>query len=310
MQRSIDGRFIPPKRFKTHQLTEEDEFLSEDELKQEIKLEISRRIHSEDIKIPMISHVASKVMQASNDPNISAAQIASIIKQDQQIAGKVIQIANSPVYAGLTKVTSIQRAITQIGMRALRDLIYGIAMGSTIFRSKEFKELMNEMWTHSLSVGYIAQQVAEQIWIDSEYAFLCGLMHDVGKPLILDVITGIKRKSPEKLFLTDDSLNEIIDEFHQDVGGLVARAWDFPEQLHEAITMHHRYSESKDPQMAQLVYFADVLYYYMGIGNLEKEVDPYQDRTVRDLALDAQKMEILIAKLETEVPSFLIGFMG
>lgn len=300
---------IPQKQFKTFTLEEEDSFLSVDEVKSVIKQEVSRRINSEDLKIPMLPHIAVQVMQLVNDPMVNSEQIANLIKQEQQLAGKLIRIANSPVYAGMMKITSIQRAILQVGLVTLRDLILSVSLESTIFKNNQYKDLMKQIWKHSLAVAFISQELAKAVKIDNEYAFLCGLMHDVGKPILIDIITEVKRNSKEEVYLTEDVFDDMLLEFHQAVGGLIARKWDFPSLLHDAIFFHHRYLQAANSiQMANLIHVADMIHHGLGIEIEQKEINLKEEKAAYDLGLSTEQIDPMMEKFLVDVPVFLAGF--
>jgi putative nucleotidyltransferase with HDIG domain len=257
----------------------------------------------------MLPQVATRVMQLANDPNANASRIAEVLKQDQQLAGKLINVANSPVYAGLAKITSIQRAIVQVGIKTVRDLLVGVAFGTTVFRNPQFRDRMTEMWKHSLAVAYTAQEIARTIRLDNEYAFLCGLMHDVGKPLLIDVLVDLTRALKEKAYLTDDLIDEVLAEYHPAVGGLIARKWSFPALLHDAITFHHRHDEANSSaEMARLTFVADLFYYHLDLAPTRRPVNLREEKAVYDLGLLPDQIAALEAKLAANVPMFLAGF--
>ena len=300
---------VPARQFQTFALGEDDSLMAPDEMKHRIKLAVSERVSSPDLKIPMLPHVASRVMQLANDPMVSLNVISELLKQDQQLAGKLIQVANSPVYAGLSKITSIQRAVLQVGLRTLRDLLVSVAFGGTIFRNVQYRDRMNETWRHSLAVAHISQEVARAVGIDNEYAFLCGLMHDVGKPLLVDILVDLSRAMKDKVFLSDELVTEVLDEFHEAVGGLIARKWAFPSLLHDAVAFHHHTAEAaSSTQMACLVHVADLFYYHLGLSPNPQAVDLPNRKAVYELGLNPGQIQDLESKLAASVPLFLSGF--
>ena len=54
---------VPARQFQTFALGEDDSLMAPDEMKHRIKLAVSERVSSPDLKIPMLPHVASRVMQ-------------------------------------------------------------------------------------------------------------------------------------------------------------------------------------------------------------------------------------------------------
>jgi len=288
-----------------------DNYLTTEDVRELVRTTISRQVRSGDLDVPMLPHVAQQVMSLTSSPSSSASDFVQIIEQDQHLATKLLKIANSPVYAGRVEVTSIQRAIVSIGMQTLRDLVFGVAMGERIFRSKLFHEPMTMIWDHSLATAYIARELATLKRSDPEYAFMCGLLHDVGKPLLLSALETIHRKYQDRVYFTKELIDEVMRDFHAQVGGLVARSWNFPEQLHAAIRYHHEFREAGDYQeMAMMMEVANLMAHYLGMASYmeEPEVDLLSEPALHKLELPADKFDALLKSSTDRVRELITSF--
>ena len=287
--------------------------MSADDIKKVIKLEISRRIRNDEIEVPMLPHVASQVMALASNPNVSIRELTALVEHDQHISAKIINMANSPVYKGLHDITNLNRAILTIGLRGVTDLIFSLSIGSKIFRNKEFQERMNKLWQHSVGTAFICQEIAKKYSKETENAFLYGLMHDIGKTLVIDTITKLVKRAPDKLslvFINEYLLDEILGSFHCQVGGLVARKWRFPTNLTSAIVFHHDpLSVDKPRPEAVLTSVANLFSHKLGLGVEAAEMDLAVHPHVKNFGLGEGEIKRLEQELAGPAVLFISQFM-
>ncbi|HPQ69260.1 MAG TPA: HDOD domain-containing protein [bacterium] len=286
---------------------------SKEEVYKLVRERIGRRVRSGELNVPVLPHIAQEILALTNSPNSSARDFVALIEKDQQLSSRLLKIANSPVYAGLVAVTSIQTAVVTVGMNTLRDLVFGVAMGERIFRSKMFGDLVRQMWEHSLTVAYIAKEIATLKRVDAEYAFLCGLMHDVGKPLVLETLEEIVKRTEGKLRPEAELVNGLLQDYHAAVGGLMARAWNFPATLHDVIRYHHEYDEAGPAQrMALITYTANQFAHAMGFGSYmdEEPMEIAGDHALTALNLSDEKVDELLERLPKATRELITSFSG
>ncbi len=277
-------------------------------IKTALRSEITRRLRDNDLEIPMLPHIATQAMSLAQNPNTAIRDVATLVEQDQVISAKLINIANSPVYRGLNEIANLNRAILTIGLRSVSDLIFSLSVEAKVFRSKHYQERMTRLWEHSVGCAFLAQQLAKRTRRDAESAFLFGLLHDIGKTLVIDTISSMIKRKPEMAgVIGDDLLDELLAEFHGPVGGLMGRQWRFPDRLLAAIVFHH------DPDAAQgaresalITAVANLLCHQFGIGTTIETVDLASHPWVAALGLTAQD----VATMEAELPSAAVLFIS
>jgi putative nucleotidyltransferase with HDIG domain len=273
-----------------------------------VKLEVSKRLRDGSLDVPTLPQVANQVLMLSSRPDVTAKDLEKVIANDQKLSARLMKVANSPVYAGTTKITSIQRAVVTIGMRSLQDLVFSIAMGDKIFKSKLFAKYMDNLWQHSLATGHIAREIAKLKGLDSEYAFLCGMLHDVGKPILLNTMEQLRRGHEDRFFFTNELVDEILHDYHEQVGGLVATSWRFPDLLKGAIRNHHEYAEAGAvQQMAHLTHVANIFAHAIGRGsyNDDEAQSPMTEKSVFDLNLFPDEVKKLMLTLPQQVDAII-----
>jgi putative nucleotidyltransferase with HDIG domain len=292
---------------------DDEGFLTTEELKRIIKQEISRWLNAPgEADLPMLPHVAAQAMRLMNSPNASIAEVAKLIEQDQLLAGRLIKMANSPVHRTLVEITALPKALLLIGLRGALDLVFSVSVQGRVFRHKRYGERMKQMWRHSLGCACIAQELARVIRANYDIAFLFGLLHDIGKPLIIDSIAKLAQQRPDQISLQhiDDALlDEILDEFHCPVGGLIARKWGLPEKIHSSIANHHQpFVDGRWRRGALVTGVADLFCHRYGIGTVPVDRDLSDHEWLKPFELDAAACEALDERLREGVGKFLTQF--
>ena len=200
----------------------------------------------------------------SNDV-LTPAKLAEIINRDQSLTARILALANSPVYGLSKKVSTIEMAISVLGIKTIKELVIGFSVFSSTFNKGDRYFLAEEFNQHSYLCGYIAQLLANDFnySVKSE-AFVAGLLHDIGIPIIhrymdkefkliseLKFYRRISQTKAEKL---------ILGKTHCEIGAMVASKWNFPDKLVDVIENHHSPKESSVNQiLSAIVHIADFI---------------------------------------------------
>ncbi|GAH74409.1 unnamed protein product, partial [marine sediment metagenome] len=166
--------------------------ISEEEMR--FRERVVNKILSKEFELPLLPHVALKVIRLTNDATSSMQDLAKVIMTDQMMTSKIIRIANSPVYAGTMEITNIKQALVRVGQGEVRNLMLAVSLGSKVFKSGMYSKLAKMLWEHAVGVAFAARVIAHGLHLDREQAFLCGLMHDLGKMVMLDILENCQRK--------------------------------------------------------------------------------------------------------------------
>ncbi len=192
-----------------------------------------RYMQADKLVLPTLPDIAFKIRRTINDEHISTANIARIVQMDPAITAKLIQVANSPMYAGRRKIESCPEALTRTGLKAAQNIITTIAM-KAVFNAKSalIRKKMADLWTHSSYVAAISAVIAQKTpGFDPDRAMLAGLVHDIGIVPILAYADNI----PEALD-QPQNLRETVRKLRIPIGLQIIRKWDFPLDFEEVIT--------------------------------------------------------------------------
>lgn len=293
-----------------------------------LKAKVKEAVVDKTIEIPLLPHSATQVLNLANNPNASFVDIEKVIVSDQVVAAQLLKVANSAFYRGATQITSIRDAMSRIGMRALKNLVMSLSMQSKIFRVAGYDKTMEAVWDHSISCAAIAQSLAKMTNRDADQAFLGGLLHDIGKPVLINVAATFQKELIQKqkakptaglnLKKIEERLQDVLrqsllplffDEYHSKVGALVAARWKLPPYL-VSIAQHHHFSAQakEDADIVLLISCANKLCHHFGYGHEEEPIILHHDEGLTKLGLDEAKTKALNEKIPPEVDSFVASF--
>jgi HD-like signal output (HDOD) protein len=213
-------------------------------------------------KLPTLPAVVNQLNQLIASNRSSMAQIASVIARDQAIASRVIRLVNSAFYGLQGRVTSIQQAITLLGLNTVKNLVTGVAVVKAFENSSKSSLFDHQkFWMHTFACAVLSREIArKRRCAEPEDYFMSGLLHDIGilvldqffNPQFMNIINACTKSSSG---YTDTEQN-IIGTTHCEVGEYLANKWHIPEILALSIRYHHTplYALNKAPSSLDILF--------------------------------------------------------
>lgn len=203
-----------------------------------------------DLTMPLLNSVVERVLPRLGSPNCNIKEITREIGEDQVLAAAVLRTANSPMYRGIQKTSSVSAAVTRIGVKALRTILLHQSMRSAVFgKSSLTRQFANSLWKKSLADACVMRGLAGVLNADQDEHHLIGLMHDIGSILVLRIINDQLKQGCATI--DQDAFEYLRRNTHQEFGELIARAWQLPPDLTSLITDHHSNPAPNDPLARQ-----------------------------------------------------------
>jgi putative nucleotidyltransferase with HDIG domain len=203
---------------------------------------LSQRIDSGALELPLLPKVAAEVLTMTYDPNAEAAKLAALIHQDQVLAAHVIRVANSPAYMPRNPIVSLQHAVAMLGMNLLSEIAFTSSLKNAALNVHGFEREIKSLWQHSLASGAYAKEVARMRRFNVESAYLCGLLHAIGKPVVLQTAAALAHE--HNIEIEPGPLEQWLTGYHTRVGSLIAKQWGLPAQVAEAISFYEYYDQA------------------------------------------------------------------
>jgi putative nucleotidyltransferase with HDIG domain len=190
-------------------------------------------------------------------------QVVALLQKDAVLAARVLSIAQSAAYAGRSPVQTLQQASVRLGLKTMRDVVLEAALHVKVFRVPGYEAAMERLARHSAAVAHVMRAVCRRTSVESEHAFLCGLLHDVGFAASLLALA----EDPTWRRAAFEDLKPVLDEVHEEASGLLARLWKLPENIQRMVATHHEPAPGgrSEPVNATLV-VAEQLVWEAGAG--------------------------------------------
>jgi HD-like signal output (HDOD) protein len=246
--------------------------------------------------------------------NVSIGRIATLISQDIGLAGRVLKLANSPIYSRSVRDTvSVDSAVQRIGFTEMKTVCLSVGVSRQFEQDLEHFDIV-QLWKHSLCVAFATQAIVPFCRVDDarqlsrEMLYTAGLMHDIG----LVILARQLPEQYEQIILTcletGGKLWQVEDAAlgfnHADAGSWVVRHWGLPERLALIVQHHHDHdaAEAGVALYAKLLHVADVIAGMngYGIGDVAP-VEPFAVSAWVDLGLDDEDIPLIIQETEKRI---------
>jgi putative nucleotidyltransferase with HDIG domain len=201
-----------------------------------------KKIEAGEVELPLLPQVASQVMALAVDASADAAKLSALIHQDQALAAHVLRIANSPAYMPRSPVVSLQHAVAMLGINLLSEIAFTASLKNGAFQVPGHEDHVKLLWRHSLASGAFGKEVARMRRVNVETAYLCGLLHGIGKPVVLRTVANLAKEL--KIPVDKAGMDQLLEGYHTRVGTLIADKWGLPKQVAEAIAYYTDYDHA------------------------------------------------------------------
>ena len=210
-------------------------------------------------KIPVFRPVAVKLLRLLSNADVDIFEIVELLKSDPGFSAEFLTSANSAVYAVLSRVNTIERAVLMMGIAKTKVLVTRAALQGMI-RGLEENVAIQNCWIHSRATASIAEWLAGYYRLHAERAYTVGLMHDIGRLGLLAAHSG---RYAELLNRVTGSNSDLLDAErmlltvdHCQAGEWLTRTWGLPKEFQAAAAHHHEPLEGSAGDQIDLVRMA------------------------------------------------------
>ncbi len=236
--------------------------------------------------LPTLPAAATQLLALTGDDTASLRQVVQLIESDQSLSARLLALANRASVGG--KAGTVERAVVMLGFRTVRCLVLSMQIFETFAHKIEPAPSQLDragLWKHCLAVGCAARLLAEEAnqtqpntskrSINPEEAFVCGLLHDIGKV----ALNACFPRSHDRAIAAAEASRGCIADAERQVFGIdhalagrrLAARWKLPTMIGECIWLHHHTPAStpgriENPHLVHVVQLADRLVRQMRIG--------------------------------------------
>ncbi|HEB53509.1 MAG TPA: HDOD domain-containing protein [bacterium] len=233
-------------------------------------------LHKSDL-IPPLPDLVARLLGMLNKSETEPEDLERLLQNDQVLVAKMLAMVNSPFYGLNRTIRTIREAVMVLGFRGVRSLV--LATSTAKFLQRDFGWYGHEpkgLWLHAVCVATAARELSRRCRMSADEAeqwFVAGLLHDIGKLLLVPYVSEAKR--PAAGANIEEYEREVVGLDHTESGALVAAKWNLATEVQEVIGCHHgaRPGEDGDSDPATapgvaIVRLADAAAHELGTGYL------------------------------------------
>ncbi len=191
---------------------------------------------------PAISKYLVEINKKLSDvsAHTTASELANIILKDYALTSKLLKLVNSAFYGFVSgKVTTVSRAVVLLGY----DNVRMAAISLVLFEHFQHKSAANDLKEAVISsfwCGLMAKEIAKkQNMPDQEEAFICAMMHQLGKLMAIYHLPrehrAIKHSITQEGNTEDKAVKKVLGSSYKALGAAVARLWNFPQRISDSM---------------------------------------------------------------------------
>jgi putative nucleotidyltransferase with HDIG domain len=271
---------------------------------------ILTRLAADRLVLPALPAAALKCIRLLKDPDLSLKTAAAAIEHDPVLTASLIRLCNSAALATREPVRSVLAAVTKLGTTKLKTFLFE-ASANQLFESRDERIARGcrALWEHSVAVAILAKDVVAFANAgDPDDAYLGGLLHDVGKPVVASLMLQAERAATHQKahagWIDSARWTRVIASAHRKVGIAIASKWELPETVARCVQSCDDYDATNRLSPVNAVRFANALAKREGIylGNVDaSDNDALIMIGCSLLGLDSSVVDRLVKELHTRV---------
>jgi len=224
--------------------------------------------------IPPLPDIVIRLLAVLNKQETEPAHLESLMQNEQVLVAKMLAMVNSPFYGLNRTIRTIKEAVMVLGFRGVRSLV--LATSTARFLQRDYRVYGHEprgLWLHAACVAAGSRMLAKacKLGVDAgEQLFVAGLLHDIGKLVLLPYLNEHARSIQAGASITEVEGTAFgID--HCEAGALVAAKWNLSPEVQEVIRAHHEPAPTKAERPVAVVRLANAVAHDRGIGYLPQQ---------------------------------------
>lgn len=276
----------------------------------------ARSILKDEIKhLQLVPAAAIKLLKLANDDNASIENLARIMETEPVLAAKILKQVNSAAYALSNKTTSINHAVTLLGLSAVRQLAINLLLYDKIIQKNPIKSFnLLFFWQHCLYVASLSKRIAIALkYPDPDLVYTGGLLHDIGM-LIFENYGRVTYS--DFIDSTNKSWHSTLEEerrffgiTHTEIGGIFCLEWELPTSITAIVAAHHNQPNQVLPHTKfeteiAIVSLANYIAWIQGIGSANYDSPPsLQSGLLKALDIEQLNFESLLQQVDQDMQS-------
>ncbi|MES2261496.1 MAG: HDOD domain-containing protein [Pseudomonadota bacterium] len=228
--------------------------------------------------LPSLPAVVMELLNSIDQEDVDISVLAKKVSYDQALTAKTLRLANSSLYGLQVKVTTIQQAITYLGFQTTRNLITAAAVTGCFAEGRCAGFDHKAFWRHSIASAACAKVLARQMRFNQDYAFTAGLLHDIGRLVLVACFpkhyAQVVAHRAEHDCTMLEAERAVLGIDHVDAGMALAEHWNFSDTMRLAIGHHHDPEAPGAGFLAAIIHIADAIVHGLDLAQMPDGLVP------------------------------------
>ena len=222
-------------------------------------------------RLPAPSPVVGRLLSRLAFKNVEMKELKGLIEKDVLLCGHVLRTVNSAAFARSSTITSLQQAMSLLGLGRLRRIAVGFAVGNLFPRVETPPSWSKQRFIlHSGATALLTEAIVDSARLNNQDgAFVGGMLHDLGKLLIAvtlpqdyETIALRVQVNEQRAFECE---RETLGFDHAELSAIALLKWGLPEPVCQAVYYHHDPQSAAAPKLAMVIARADCFVNHLGI---------------------------------------------
>ncbi len=199
--------------------------------------------------LPLFSGTAIQLIRSCDDEDIGLAELSRLISTDAALSAHLLRIVNSSYYGLSRRIGTVSEALTVLGFDLVRRTVTAGVLERPLFAYLHDTEVARAFWRHELLCGALARHLAVRRGAHGEFAYMAGLLHDVGRLVMLKEMPDPADALLQPRGDDDRGIERERERFgfdHAQVGGALLELWGLPQGMVQAAHQHADETEPED----------------------------------------------------------------
>jgi HD-like signal output (HDOD) protein len=252
------------------------------------------------LSLPPLPEAALRIEELLRRDEGDPREVGDLIQHEPAIAASVIRMANSAAFGGLREVERVDEAVARLGMRQVGVIVVAVAhKGQFTSDDPERGVLLRALWEHAVATATAARHLCGPDGAEGAEAFLAGLLHDVGKLLVVKAVDVLGKRGVTAC--TPPVVDELMERLHPTLGHDTLTSWKLPGPICDVALHHHDGAPEGNDRLLARVQAANALTRRMGLHpNPEPDLDLAAVPAVERLGLTELELAALMVDVEDE----------
>jgi HD-like signal output (HDOD) protein len=256
-------------------------------------------------RLPPLSPVVGRLLAKLAFKSVDFRELTALVGKDALLCGHILKTVNSAGFARSRTITSVQQAMSLLGIGQLRRIAVGFAVGNIFSKVRTPASWSRQRFNlHSGATALLTEGMVEKLSLDTkDGAFVAGMLHDLGKLLIAVTLSDSYETIAAMVCVSErsalDCEIDVLGIGHAELSALALSKWGLPELVCQAVYHHHTPEALHAPRLAAVIERADRFVNHLGITVLPPSAHESEPPSIEIPGLEFDTAAVL-QRFETE----------